>query len=129
MHRSVLTLAFGLLALAACGDSKLRRPIALPVTTYPANQDFTLTLEMARCRQSCEVIGERKCDVSINEDERRIEVSAEVELTFEDGVDCTGDCLGSPVLAHCEVSALDAGRWTVVSTEGRFERPIDLVSD
>lgn len=123
-------LALALVGLAflgsACGAETLRRPVDLPITTYPANELFTLTLVMQRCRQPCETYSDPECEVTVNEDSRTIRVDPEVEVERDDDATCSGQCSGAPVLAHCSVGPLNAGEWIVESTQGRFSRAITV---
>lgn len=128
MDRVLPSFCLAALILGACGDDALRRPVDLVGSTFPANEAFTLSLTMARCRQSCETVGERSCSVNVKTDERVIEVSAEVQLEVADGATCSGNCGGASVLAHCDIDPLEAGRWVVSSNGGAFERTIQLVS-
>lgn len=123
--------ALGLVASLAlgsmgCGGESLTRPTDLPITVYPAGSDFTLTLVMKRCRQTCETYSEASCDVSIEEDDRIVRVSPEVSVETNGDERCDPSCGGAPVLVHCRVSALAPGEWTVESSEGRFRRVITL---
>lgn len=110
---------------AACGDMALVRPTGLPITTYPSGRDFTMTLVMDRCRQSCEAYSPSECGVTVNSEDRRIEVSPRVPFERIDNQLCNEDCQGAAVLAHCQVPALtESGEWTVQSSEGLFSRII-----
>lgn len=115
-----------LVLACSCGDDSLTRPADLPITTYTANQEFTMTLVMSRCRQACETYSDSECDVSIEQDDRTIKISPKVSVERNDSIDCNENCSGAAVLAHCEVGPLDAGTWTVEATDGLFSRTIEL---
>ncbi|MEL6187641.1 MAG: hypothetical protein AAFU79_23725 [Myxococcota bacterium] len=111
---------------AACGDDALTRPTGLPILTYPAGREFTLTLIMDRCRQSCETYAPSECEVSVEASDRVVEVSPRVPFERTDGVACNENCSGAAVLAHCAVGALEAGAWTVEAANGGFRQAITL---
>lgn len=125
MRARRLLMALNLL-FAACGSEVLNRPADLEFTEYPAGEFFTLTLVMSYCSSSCETYEDAECEVSVNVDERRIEVSPEVRVERADGA-CTESCSGAPVLVHCEVEPLASGEWTVEASEGTFSRVITLL--
>jgi hypothetical protein len=120
-----LVLALSLLA-TACGEDALTRAESLPLRTYPADRDFRLSLIMTSCSDACSDYEASECSVDVNTEDRVIEVDASVGYSERDGVDratCALTC-GKPVVAHCDVSAVPAGTYTVVS--GTFSATIDV---
>ena len=126
MHR-LLALSLLGFSVAACGGTTLTRPTDLPTTTYPANEEFTLSLVMQPCSFSCERYEAATCDVDVDEDARVVSVSPQVEVEREDDEGgCSQHCQGAPVLAHCEVEGLPAGTYTVEADDGGFSRTITV---
>lgn len=127
--RCVSPLIFSLLlglAFSACGGKSLERPESLPLRTYPADRDFRMSFVMTSCSDPCAEYEESECSVDVDTEDRVIEVSVSVGYSDRDGVDratCALAC-GKPVLGHCDVPAVPAGRYTVVS--GVFSADIDV---
>jgi|SRR5687768_10501525 len=115
-------LALLVLLLSGCGES-LVIPEDIPITHLPANEKFVLTLVMESCSDTCATYEEAECDVSVDEEEMIIRVDARVGYDSEVVENCVSTC-GVPILAHCDVEALDPGTWTV-SSRG-FEHEIIL---
>ncbi len=103
--------------LSACGGNSLDRPESLPRRTYSAGTT-RITVVMTSCGDTCVEYTDHACDVSVDADEKRIELSPTVSYSDKDGVDrdaqsgCNLEC-GSPVFVHCDTPALSAGSWTV----------------
>jgi hypothetical protein len=113
---------FLLILLSACGNA-LTIPEDIPLTRLPANRDFTLTLVMETCSDTCARYEEPECDVSVDEEEMIIRVDARVGIDANAVENCITIC-GGEILAHCEVEALPPGTYTVTSRG--FEHEIIL---
>jgi hypothetical protein len=105
----------------ACGGQSLTTPEDLPITTYPAGSEFTLTFVMESCADACAQYEQGECSVSVDGGTIEVEVSVSYERNDSDG--CTETCSGN-VLAHCRVGALDPGTYTVQA--GSFQRQITV---
>ena len=121
------TFILGLALLAsACGGYALTRPESLPLHTYPADRAFRLSLVMTSCSDACSDYEAGECSVDVNTEDKVIEVDVSVGYSERDGVDratCALTC-AKPVIGDCEVSALPAGTYSVVS--GGFSATIDV---
>lgn len=122
--RSVL-LAAGLLTLIACGGQSADTPIGLDTTTYAAGAPFTMFVTMVSCTDPCAEYDEPSCSVNVKDDEATIEINASLtwSRTTPDG-ECSELCGGPSRKASCEVPALSAGTYEVVS--GSFQRTITV---
>jgi len=110
--RSFLSAA-GLLALVACGGQSTDTPTSLDVTTYPANQPFTMTLTMQACSDICAEYDEGSCSVDVDKEKMIIDVDASISWDRKlDAAECPNRC-GPPVKVTCDVEALDAGVYTL----------------
>ena len=112
------------LALTSCGGKALQTPEDLPITEYSVG-DFTITLVMTTCSNVCSQYEEPQCDSSV--EDSTITISVSVPYGDKDGADPTKCALtcGPKILAHCQVSGLGAGTYTVVAGNG-FERSITI---
>jgi hypothetical protein len=118
LRASALALSF----LFACGGSSLTTPEDLPITTYPADTEFRMTLVMDTCADPCATYEPAECSVSVE----GMTIEVDVEVAYEhndDGCALTNQC-GGQVLAHCTVRALGAGTYTVQA--GSFQRQITV---
>ncbi len=112
--------ALGLLALCACGGQSSDTPSDLQVTTYPAGEAFTLSLTMQACSDVCAEYDEPNCSVDVDGNTIKVNASLSWSRQGSDS-ECPNLC-GPPKFAHCDVSALDAGTYTVES--GQFRKDI-----
>jgi len=117
-----------LTALAGCGRA-LDTPESLAITDYPANTDVTLTFVMKACSDTCSTYEASTCTVNIVSDTKTLDVAVSVpygDNPDADGVTLDGCSLrcGAPILAHCNVSSIPAGVWTVEA--GTFSTSITL---
>lgn len=122
----ITSLLFFGLALSACGGKSLERPESLPLRSYPAERDFRMSFVMTSCSDPCAEYEASDCSVDVDTEDRVIEVSVSIGYSDREGVDrstCALAC-GKPVLGHCEVPALPAGTYTVVS--GVFSANIEV---
>lgn len=120
---SLLCLGLG---LSACGGDSLSRPESLPLRSYPADTAFRMSVVMSSCSDPCAEYEASECSVDVDTEDRIIEVDVSVSYSDRDGVDratCALAC-GKPVMGHCEVPAIPAGSYTVVS--GSFSASVDV---
>ena len=119
MARTVLVRLLSALALvvavAACGGLSVDTPTDLKVTTYPANQAFTMSLTMQACSDVCATYDEASCSTSVDGNTIKANASLSYSRTV-DGSECVNRC-GPPKFAHCDVPALAAGDYTVEAGE------------
>lgn len=112
---------FVLASAAACGPS-ISTPEDLPITVYPKDQPFRLTVVMESCSDACAKYSDPECDVSVDREKREIRLDASVGFDRES--DACGERCGPSVLAHCDVPALASGTYSVSS--GSFSRQITV---
>jgi len=115
------------LSLTGCGGNTADEIIGLGSTTFFANQPFVLTVLVANPVSCAEVrLDEATCEVDVNEDERTIDVKAEVP--FDEADDCVPDGgLGGGLPVDCSIDALPAGTYIVRSGGDQpFQDEIEL---
>jgi hypothetical protein len=116
-----------LLAFAACGGQSLETPEGLPIREYSAGADFTLTLLMESCSDTCSTYEPAECSTEIEGMEILVEVSvpySEKEGTNSSTLEGCSLACGPSIFAHCPVSSLQAGTYQVVA--GSFRAPITI---
>lgn len=112
-----------LLLIAACGSSAtITMPQDLQRTAYPANQPFRLTVILQSCSDSCAEYEEPTCEVSVDREERVIEL--DVSVSYDRVGDTCNERCGPPIFGHCAIGSLPPGTYTVKS--GKFRRLITL---
>jgi hypothetical protein len=118
--RRAFSFAF-VVGLFSCGGQTLTTPESLRIDTYSKNTPFTLTFVMTSCRDACATYETPECVVEVTD--KTITVEVEVPYSRE-GDTCIEVCAGE-VIAHCNVSPLPAGTYTVES--GSFRKTIDVI--
>lgn len=114
---------------AGCGGETLTVPEDLTILTYPADMPFRMSFVMLSCGDPCRTYQQEECTVELDEESPTLNVEVSVSVEDKDGVDrsaldqCSLEC-STPVLAHCDVGALPAGEYEVVS--GAFMRKISV---
>jgi hypothetical protein len=122
-----VALCFGLgLSVSACGGDSLSRPESLPLHSYPADREFRMSFVMSSCSDPCAEYEAGDCSVDVDAEDLKISVDVSVSYSDKDGVEretCALTC-GKPVLAHCDVSSIPAGTYSV--TADTFSTSIDV---
>ena len=118
--RLLLILTFGGI-LIGCGNA-LTTPEDIRITRFPANTQFTLTIVMKTCSDTCATYDEGDCSLDVDRPDNTINVNASVG--FDRNKDECSEMCGPEILVHCTVPALKAGTYTVKS--GSFVHQIFL---
>jgi hypothetical protein len=112
---------FFAIALSSCGSQSITMPEDLPITTYKKDTAFTMTVVLDSCKDVCATYEPPSCNVEIDGST----IFLDVEVAYERGDEACSEVCTGQVLAHCDVSALAAGMYTVES--GSFKRTIKVI--
>lgn len=108
--------ASALLALSGCGSRTLETPEALPIRTYAAGSELTLSFVMRSCSDTCSTYEAAECEVEVDGTMLLVDVSVAYSeregVSAEELTGCNLSC-GREIFAHCKVPSLNAGTYTV----------------
>lgn len=123
-----LVATLSLVALAACGGRSIDSPESLaPGEDVQPIGNTQLTFIMQSCRSPCATYEMASCEVDVNNDKLEIDIDASVSFEEDRNIDDAGSCdrcSGAPILAHCQLTGLRAGTYTV--TAGSLKTTIEV---
>lgn len=121
MRLGIVFGALAFLGLLSCGGDALTMPEDVQITTYKKDTPFTLTVVMKSCADTCATYSDPTCSVEVDGETILLDVEVSYERT---GDQCSEVCSGQ-VLAHCDVSGLAPGTYTIES--GSFRKTINVI--